>query len=148
MAKQPKKPDQPDKPWGLGGPDLRLVPKQEFFRIHLEAPPQSSPVEGAKPPFCPMMQQSVNVPRQGQSVIIAGREATQMEVQVVGVALPCLRENCLFWDRLDGRCGITSLLDMLLGGDEGDEKEGGPEDEGPQGAPPPAQAPLSDTGGR
>ena len=120
---------------------MRQEPAQEFLRLHLEAPPKNSPVEGAKPPFCPFMQASVPIARDQGVIQIAGQARQSMEIQVNSVGLPCMRQNCLFWDRLDVRCAFTSLLDLMLCGGDEDEPSAGTED----GASPPA--PVQDSPG-
>lgn len=120
-------------PWRV---DPELAAGREFMRFHL-GPPPDSPM-GVQPPFCPMAAGSFgHVQGPPQSLIIGGQEAQQVSVKVDLVPLPCLRDRCLFWDRLEVRCGITSLLEMML---EGEEPEDEPEEEkhGDQGPVPSA----------
>lgn len=121
---------------------MRQEPEQEFFRLHLEAPPPSSPIEGARPPFCPFMQAAVPMIGNQKIIEVGGRQQGAVEVQVNSVGLPCMRQNCLFWDRLDRRCAFTSLLDMMLCGGDNDETT-----EAPPAPAPPAPAPLPDSSG-
>ena len=101
--------------------DNRKRIERNPFRFFEYAPPKMPPVSpiagggGGKvdPPFCPMMIGHIGVPIQQASRVIGGQNAVEIQVQIQQAVSACLRGTCLFWDRHEERCGLTSLLVYL-----------------------------------
>jgi hypothetical protein len=128
MSSPGKSNDRPKIPWRVD-PDV-AAGRREFARFHLAAPPQN-PL-GVEPPFCPFVAGCFgHVLHASEKIVVAGQESQQIQVRLDQIPLACFRDRCLFWDRVEVRCGFTSLLDMMLGEDDeeldapGEPAEGG-----------------------
>lgn len=103
--------------------------KRERSRFFPGTPPvmKQTQIEGAavplEKPYCPFMHSHLGIPVGQQSRLIGGQSATEVTMQIKPVVAPCLRGDCLFWDRQMGRCGVTSLLMYLAACEEEDADE-------------------------
>ncbi len=77
--------------------------------------------QGLQPPFCPLMTAGVPISAQAGPLVGSGAQSTAVTVQAVN--LPCMKEQCMFWDQsAPPQCGITSLLEeVLLEADDEDD---------------------------
>lgn len=74
--------------------------------------------QGPKPPFCPFMTSGVPVAANA----LQGTGA--MAVRIQAANLPCMRDQCMFWDSGDepAQCGFISLLEETLFEDVPDDE--------------------------
>jgi hypothetical protein len=100
--------------------------------------------KGEQPPLCPLLSSAWTVPVGGpeKSIVVAGVQHAQQQMQQGVAAIPCPGAQCAWYHEEANQCGVLTMLDCLceMSGGEGDDdgSEGAPEggdDDGSRGQP-------------